>query len=876
MATDPLTDALQETLALFEGSVAPWTTSEIARELDLGRRSTYDRLERLVDEDRLRTKKVGGNGRVWWRPPTDGDIEGNASVGRDMSDRREQARQLRRERELEQYETIFSTMQDGVYVLDDDFEFVTVNDAYVEMTGYDREELLGTHYSLIVDGDATAESARTVGELLDGAVGSGTIEADMHRADGTTLRAESRFTAIDGDDGRQTRTIGIVRDVSERVERERELGDHRRWTQTLMENFPAGAIAIVDEDVRYIAFGGEPEGETRLTKHDLDGEAVREVLPTQLAEVVVPAYENALDGTSSQFEETIDDSIYQFHFVPVRDDGDVIAATAMSQDITDRNERERYLEDATSQLEAATEAGAVGTFEWHVQDDEMLTGASFAQMFGVDPTAAGEGVSLDQFIEAVHEDDRERVERQIETALETCGEYEEEYRVRNADDEVRWVVARGHVECEDGTPVTFPGALTDITEQKEAEIKLSAQRERLAALDELNGAIREITGAVIDQTSRDEIETIVCERLADSDSYQFAWIGDVDPATETVNLRTEAGVEGYLDDITISVDSDDERSEGPTGRALRTGETQVTHDIRADDRHDPWRGEIERYGVRSSAAIPIVYENTTYGVLNVYALRSDAFTNQEREMITQLGEIIGHAIAATDRKQALMSDDLVELDLHMNDILDEFGATIPAGERITFDHAVARGGDEFLVYGTATPDAVDTVRELDDTLEHWESVDFFDKGDSVDFELRMSDPPVLSMIASLGGHVEESVVADGDFDLRIHLAPSVDVRRVMEIVEGAYPDVEMHRRRQITRTADDPRQLQRELLSDLTEKQRTSLEVAYHVGFFEWPRTASGEDVAASLGVSPPTFHQHLRKAERTVFESLLSSTTPA
>jgi DNA-binding CsgD family transcriptional regulator len=31
------------------------------------------------------------------------------------------------------------------------------------------------------------------------------------------------------------------------------------------------------------------------------------------------------------------------------------------------------------------------------------------------------------------------------------------------------------------------------------------------------------------------------------------------------------------------------------------------------------------------------------------------------------------------------------------------------------------------------------------------------------------------------------------------------------------------------------------------------------------------QDLAESLDVSPPTFHQHLRKAERKVFESLLS-----
>ncbi|MFC7028414.1 helix-turn-helix domain-containing protein [Halomicroarcula sp. GCM10025710] len=49
------------------------------------------------------------------------------------------------------------------------------------------------------------------------------------------------------------------------------------------------------------------------------------------------------------------------------------------------------------------------------------------------------------------------------------------------------------------------------------------------------------------------------------------------------------------------------------------------------------------------------------------------------------------------------------------------------------------------------------------------------------------------------------------------------------------------------------------------------LTAAFHAGFFEWPRDVTGEDLAASLDVSPPTVHQHLRKAQRKVFAALFS-----
>jgi PAS domain-containing protein len=51
-----------------------------------------------------------------------------------------------------------------------------------------------------------------------------------------------------------------------------------------------------------------------------------------------------------------------------------------------------------------------------------------------------------------------------------CGEYQVEYRVRDAANDLSWVLARGHVECdESGDPVRFSGVLVDITERKRIE-----------------------------------------------------------------------------------------------------------------------------------------------------------------------------------------------------------------------------------------------------------------------------------------------------------------------------------------------------------------------------------------------------------------------
>jgi predicted DNA binding protein len=125
-------------------------------------------------------------------------------------------------------------------------------------------------------------------------------------------------------------------------------------------------------------------------------------------------------------------------------------------------------------------------------------------------------------------------------------------------------------------------------------------------------------------------------------------------------------------------------------------------------------------------------------------------------------------------------------------------------------------------------------------------------------------------LASLGGYIDHATIEEGDLRMTIHFTLDVDIRDAVDRIKEAYPQAEMLRRRQISRSSDD---FDRSLMAELTDRQRTTLEAAYAAGFFQWPRDASGEDVAASMGVSPPTFHQHLRKAERKVFESLFSTT---
>ncbi|MFB6173010.1 MAG: PAS domain-containing protein [Halobacteriales archaeon] len=174
-------------------------------------------------------------------------------------------------------------------------------------------------------------------------------------------------------------------------------------------------------------------------------------------------------------------------------------------------------------------------------------------------------------------------------------------------------------------------------------------RTRLRISEVIRGSNR----ALVDADTRAELETAVCEAFADSEPYRFAWIGAHDPGTDTVVPRAVAGPEReYLDEISIGV-HDAPDSKGPTASAVRTGTVQFTRDIPTDPDYRPWREQAVAHGFASSAAIPLAADGTSYGVLNLYSGRSDAFDETERELLAELGETIGAAVAGIEARNEL-------------------------------------------------------------------------------------------------------------------------------------------------------------------------------------------------------------------------------
>lgn len=135
---------------------------------------------------------------------------------RDVSERHE------REEELARYERIIETIDDGIYVLDENFIITNVNEAIVSMTGYSRDELIGSHASLLADGELLEQAAELSVELIESNEETATIVSAIATKDGDRVPIETHFSLYPFEDERFGQ-LGVVRDISDRKQFEETL-----------------------------------------------------------------------------------------------------------------------------------------------------------------------------------------------------------------------------------------------------------------------------------------------------------------------------------------------------------------------------------------------------------------------------------------------------------------------------------------------------------------------------------------------------------------------------------------------------------------------------------------------------------------------------
>lgn len=396
---------------------------------------------------------------------------------------------------------------------------------------------------------------------------------------------------------------------------------------------------------------------------------------------------------------------------------------------------------------------------------------------------------------------------------------------------------------DDGEVTNYVGFQNDVTARKEAQFEVERRRDELEyVLERVEGLLQDVTAAVAGARTRTDLEVAVCDRLADEPVAEGVWIGERNPATGRLEPHASAG------DVPASPVEDEDH---PAVVALAEGDLAV--------------GTVADAPV---IAVPLSHGGVEYGVLVVRTSEDYELDDRDEVLLSALTRAVASGINARETSRMLATDAVVAVELELVDddvapvaLSSTADCTLEYRRTVHGSTAEANRPDGTASLYTATGASMDDLERAADRLEGIDFEPLVDRDDSCLIELS-SDASVVEWFSDRGAVVRTIRAEDGRARLTLEVPRSGNVRAVVEAVEDRYPGTDVVSFRQRERNGETSQEFAARLEGDLTERQLAALQRAYLGGYFEWPRPVTGEELAQSMGVTRPTFHEHLRTAE--------------
>ncbi len=463
------------------------------------------------------------------------------------------------------YRELLEQASDGVFVADAQGNYVIVNPMACTMLGYTEAELLQMNMRDLVSPEALAARPLVIDELRTGK--TMVFERQLLKKDGSTIAVELNAKMLmDGT------FQAIARDITERKRAEEALRESEQKYRLLFDQMFDGFALheiICDAqgkpiDYRFIEVNAAFECLTTLHAADLIGHTVLEVMPDTEPFWIETYGRVALTGESFEFEnyaQALGKSYRVVAFSPRPG----YFATIFS-DITERKRAEEALRESEASLKRSQAIAHVGSWTWDTRTNHLVWSDEMHRVFGIEPD--GFSGDLTQVIQqAIHPDDREKVERANQAVITAGQPAPLEYRVIWADHSVHtiWAQPGDRVTDAAGNILKLSGIVQDITERKHAEeaLRESEARFRRAVLD----------APFPIMLHAEDGQTIALSRAwTDLSGYTLADIPTVPDWTAKAYGQRQAAVQAIIEQL---YRLDERVDEGEFAITTRSGETRI-------------------------------------------------------------------------------------------------------------------------------------------------------------------------------------------------------------------------------------------------------------------------------------------------------------
>jgi len=262
-----------------------------------------------------------------------------------------------RTEERDRYRTLVESLNDPVYILGPGGRFLYVNDAFVDLVGYDKETILGSAPDLIKDAGTVERAERQLGHLLsDDGPDSVTFEMEIEPKDGDPIPCEDHMGVLPYEGDQFRGSVGVLRDVSTREARDRELREHRALLEQSLDALD-DVFFVFGPDCKLVRWNDRLPEVTGYSDDELDGMHPGEFFPddhvSRIEAAVEEVFETGNAGVRADYLHGDGTRIpYEFNATRLDGpDGDVLGFAGIGRDISETLEYERRLERQNERLE---------------------------------------------------------------------------------------------------------------------------------------------------------------------------------------------------------------------------------------------------------------------------------------------------------------------------------------------------------------------------------------------------------------------------------------------------------------------------------------------------------------------------------------------
>jgi PAS domain S-box-containing protein len=227
----------------------------------------------------------------------------------------------------------------GVCLTDEDGYYRMMNGAYCSIYEYDKDEMIGQHYSVIMPPDQVELANKHYAQMLGGDVGI-PVKRKRQRKDGSIVYIEAANALVKDADGKKM-VITTVSDITEKYRGEKALQESESLMRAVAENYPNSYLLIVEKDFTIGFTSGYEYRRQNLEPNHFIGMPIEEFFEDQ-AIVILQYCEKTFSGAAQEFELYINEQHQLFRTVPLsKEDGSVPRILVVLEDVTNRRQSER-------------------------------------------------------------------------------------------------------------------------------------------------------------------------------------------------------------------------------------------------------------------------------------------------------------------------------------------------------------------------------------------------------------------------------------------------------------------------------------------------------------------------------------------------------